>query len=213
MLRWLGTLGAVVALTIGMGAAPAGTVIAAPASGTLTCGLTGSGLFMPAYPSASSATGSTVDTKFKVMATFGPCNAAGVTGGKATITGGTLVFQAVIPPGGSCADFLTGTPDFSTNPNKLIVKFTSVNGIRHTLIGSNHTDIWGGFQINKGWELDSDDFVLPHGPFGVAESATIDLLFTNLDQVGGCAFGGNAISSVGFSTASGATITIAPDTP
>jgi hypothetical protein len=73
-----------------------------------------------------------------------------------------------------------------------------VNGIRHTLVGSNHTDIWGGFQINRRWELDSDDFVMPHGPFGVAESATIDLLFTNLNEVGGCAFGGDPITSVGF---------------
>ena len=212
-MRWLGTLGAVVALTIGIGAAPAGAarVIVPPPSGTLTCALTGSGTFTPAYPSASSDTGSTVPIKFKLAATFSGCVTTGVQGGKAPINGGSLAFQSLIPTGASCADFLLGTPDFFSNPNKLTVKFTSVNGTRHTLVGSNHTDVAAGFQVNKGWELDTDDFVMPHGAFGVAESATIDLLFTNLNEIGGCAFGGAVITSVGFSAASGATIVIAPD--
>ena len=180
-----------------------------PAAGTITCGLTGSGTFKPFYPSASSATGSTVPIKFKLTATIGPCTTVDVTGGKATITGGTVLFQSVIPEGASCADFLGGTPDFFSNVNKLTVRFTSVVGTRHSIVGTNHTDVSGGFQINQGWELDSDPFVLPLGPFA-DESATMNLLFTNLGQVGACAFGGPGITGVAFSSASGSTISIAP---
>jgi len=212
MLRWFGAVGAVVALTIGIGVAPAGAarVVVPPPSGTLTCAVTGNGSFTPADPSASDADGSAVPIKFKLAATFSGCVATGVVGGKAPINGGSLTFSSVIPPGASCADFLFGTPDFFTN-NKLAVKFTSVNGTRHTIVGQNHTDIANGFQINKGWELDSDDFVLPHGAFGVQESATIDPMFTNLSEYGSCAFGGPAITGVAFSAASGSTITVAPD--
>ena len=109
--------------------------------------------------------------------------------------------------GGRVRLLTLGTPDFTTNVNKLAVKWQSLVGIRPTLVGYSKGVVTDASQILKGWELTSDPLAL-RSAF-VDETITIDLVFANLSAIGGCAFGGPALSLVDATTA-GSTISVAP---
>lgn len=188
------------------------------AAGTITCGLDGSLTLSPALPNANSVDGAVKNTHVKIQAKMSNCGGA-VTGGKAPITGGTLLITGFLEPGASCADLSDGMPpDFTFDPNKMIVKWggTTSTG-KHITVGKSHTDIFGtGDFLFGGWEYAS-------GPFGdtdsfAGESATIDLMLDKASLVSNCALGKidpatgkpATLSSVTFSSANGSTLSVAP---
>jgi hypothetical protein len=188
------------------GAAPGASV--APASGALTCGLSGTGRFSPSLPNALSEDGSPGNVKFKLKGVLANCDNSGVTGGKLPITGGSVQFSATMDPGSSCDGIVDFGPDLTTNVAKLSVKLTgTAPSGKHPKVAnlSVHSDFFFNDVIPKGWSIDSDSF--PGERANAAfpdEAATLSLVFdqTNLGKIGACALGGEDLDSVTFGAGS-----------
>jgi hypothetical protein len=188
-------------LTTGAGASTA------PPTGTLTCGTTGTVTFKPALTPSTPAP---KPTSVKVhKAALSPCDASGVTGGKATINGGDTVFNAKLAPGADCATVAGGTAVL-VNP-QLIVKLTNTTGSKTATVAVlkpvNITITPSGPSfIIKG---DIPQTKAGNKPFG-GEHLTSQINIDNISDAIGCALGTNNLSHIDFSAAGGSTLSIAP---
>jgi len=81
---------------------PAAAVAPPPADGTLSCFITGSAEMTPPLPVLSADAGTKAGKIQAKKSAITDCDATGVTGGKAGITGGTSDLKALTAPGGSC---------------------------------------------------------------------------------------------------------------
>jgi len=88
-----------------------------PATGTVTCGVTGSGFVKPGIP-MSGQTPTAKWTMEKIhQVPLDTCNVSGVTGGKSVITGGVLQINARLNPGASCDSLAASL----SNLNKAVI--------------------------------------------------------------------------------------------
>jgi hypothetical protein len=215
MLRRIVVLVAVVAVAFaGSATAAPAAVVIPPPEGTLSCGLSGTGKFAPAYPSASDDDGSNRTIRFKLKGVLGPCDNRGVTGGKYPITNGKLDFSARLPVGSGCNDLLWfGVPDFTSEERtKLSMTFNGTTDAgKRPKVAKAKTTVFDGSQISQGWQLTSDWFPAERetDPFQ-DHTATISLIVDNLGELGACAFGGPDLALVTFSAAGGAKVEVAP---
>jgi hypothetical protein len=204
--------GAFVALLVGVGAAPGGAAPGAsvePASGTLTCGVSATGQFSPALPSASNEDGSAGRLKFKLKGVLANCDNSGVTGGKMPITGGTFQFSASLDEGSGCGDISAfDAPDFTSEVAKLSIKLTGTTPTgKHPKVASLsvRSDGFSNDVIPKGWEIDSDSFPSERASAAFPDaSAVFSLIFdaATLGNAGSCSLGGPDLRQVVFGTGS-----------
>jgi hypothetical protein len=107
------------------GGGSAGAAMTPAAVGSLTCGITGTAAAKPGIP----GTGLTPTTRWTMLQIhqnpLASCNTAGVTGGKASITGGELKLNARVNPGASCDALVSSLS--SVNKAVVGVKLTHTN--------------------------------------------------------------------------------------
>jgi hypothetical protein len=95
-------IGSCVALGLSVFAGGTAGATVVPATGTVTCGVTGSASLTPGIP-MSGQTPTAKWTMEKIhQAPLGTCDASGVTGGKSVITGGVVQINARLNAGASC---------------------------------------------------------------------------------------------------------------
>jgi hypothetical protein len=102
---WVRNLAIASCLALGFSAFSGGTAgaLVTPATGSFTCGVTGTGSLTPGVPmSGQPATERWTMEKIHQVP-LSNCNVSAVTGGKSVVTGGVLQINARLNPGASCA--------------------------------------------------------------------------------------------------------------
>lgn len=175
-LRKMGAMAGAAVLGLVLGAQPLGAATpAASPAGNITCALTGKMTFSKAYPNANSDTGALPNIHIKIAATLTNCASSAVTGGKASIIGGTMTVTGILESGSSCADIDDGSaPDFTFDNNKMQITWKGGDGHAHPTVGKSKTDVFStGNFVFGGWEYDSDSF--GDNDAFAGESAVFDL--------------------------------------
>lgn len=178
-----------------------------PPTGALNCGTTGTVTLKKGIPD-SSQPASTKNISVKIhKAAIDTCDASGVTGGKATITGGTAQLNAKIPPGANCSTLLSSPPNI-VKP-VLVVKLTNTTGTKTETVAVIKPTNLQFSQSGTGFHVTG---TIPqtkanNKPFG-GETFEAQLNVDNLSDAAACIGGTAPLDHIDFSTAGGSGISI-----
>ena len=183
---------------------------AAPPSGALNCGTSGTAAFRSAgLPAVTASTG---NKALRAEGTVDSCDASGVTGGVLPINSGTIEMTGTIPPGATCASVFS-TASRIVKPNVTVtLTNTTVNSHGRTVIRRvatlrpiHQTLVPEGSGFAFSGELPRN--ATGTAPFG-DEIMFAQLNFDNFAAAQSCAQGGSSLASVQWSTGGGSVFSI-----
>ncbi len=221
MIRKIAILGAAV-LALSVMGATAATAKTPPATGSLSCGLTGgpgskagAAILNPALtPSTPSTKNGTVKSK---NAALGSCDTSGVSGGSLPINGGAASFSGVVGAGADCAALVSNsggalskikfqlklTNTSVNSKGKTVTKTVASVKVANVVFATDLGD--GGFTVD-GTILQNKAGTAAFG----GDSVHVLIAVSNIGDFIGCLGGSNSVGEIDFASPSSVTLTAAP---